>query len=40
LLANFKKFFSKLATTTADEVAAETTKALAVSKGSEKIDKT
>ena len=39
LLANFKKFFNKLATTSADEVAAETTKALAVSQGSEKIDK-
>ena len=40
LLTNFKKFFNKLASTSADEIAAETTKALAVGKGSEKIDKT
>ena len=39
LLTNFKKFFNKLASTSADEIAAETTKALAVSKGSEKMDK-
>ena len=39
LLTNFKSFFNKLASTSADEIASETTKALATTKGGEAIDK-
>ncbi len=39
LLTNFKSFFNKLAYTSADEIASETTKALATTKGGEAIDK-
>ena len=39
LLINFKSFFTKIANMTKEEIASETTRALAVSKGGEKIDK-
>ena len=39
LLINFKSFFTKIANMTKEEIASETTRALVVSKGGEKIDK-
>ena len=39
LLTNFKSFFNKIGNLTKEQIAAETTKAVAVTKGGEKIDK-
>ena len=39
LLTNFKSFFNKIGNMTKEQIAAETTKAVAVTKGGEKIDK-
>ena len=39
LLTNFKSFFNKIGNMTKEQIAGETTKAVAVTKGGEKIDK-
>jgi NAD-dependent DNA ligase len=39
LLTNFKSFFNKIGNMTKEQIAAETTKVVAVTKGGEKIDK-
>jgi hypothetical protein len=39
LLTNFKSFFNKIGNMTKEQIATETTKAVAVTKGGEKIDK-
>ncbi len=39
LLTNFKSFFKKIGNMTKEQIAGETTKAVAVTKGGEKIDK-